>query len=324
MGKYIVRRILQFIPVFIGATLIIFAMIFALPGDPVRALAGERPMTDGEYQRYQDEYNLEDPFLIQYGKYLGVLPVDPVGLDEEGPGFDGLLQGNLGRSFAGREVSDIIRQRLPITARLALIAFASEILIGIAAGILAGVRKGKFLDQLVLVSTIALISIPSLVLGYLAQLVFGVQLGWFQINAASGTWTALLLPGLVLGSYSVAYIARLARTSMIETLSADFVKTATAKGLERRSVVGKHALRNSLIPVVTYLGVDIGGLMAGAVITEGIFNVPGLGNMVFRSISSREGFVVVGIVTFFVIVYMIASLLVDIMYAALDPRIRYE
>ncbi len=324
MGKYILRRLLQFIPVFTGATLIIFAMIFALPGDPVRALAGERPMTDAEYNRYQDEYNLEDPFFIQYGKYLGVLPVDPVGIDEEGPGFNGLLQGNLGKNFSGRPVSDIIAQRLPITARLALIAFGAEILIGILAGILAAVRKGKFLDQLVLVSTIALVSIPSLVLGYIAQLVFGVKLGWFQVSASSGTWSALLLPGLVLGAYSVAYIARLSRTSLIETLSADFVKTATSKGLTRRTVVGKHAMRNSLIPVVTYLGVDIGGLMAGAVITEGIFNVPGLGNMVFRSIGSREGFVVVGIVTFFVIVYMVASLLVDVLYAALDPRIRYE
>ncbi|MFT5222749.1 MAG: oligopeptide transport system permease protein [Glaciecola sp.] len=324
MGKYILRRVLQFVPVFLGATLIIFAMIFALPGDPIRALAGERPMTDSEYNRYADEYNLEDPFFVQYGKFVGVVPVDPVGLDEEGPGFDGLLQGNLGSNFNGRPVSDIIKQRLPITARLALIAFGSSILLGITAGILAAIRNAKLLDQLVLVSTIALVAIPSLVLGYVAQLVFGVKLGWFDVNASSGTWTSLFLPGMVLGSYSVAYIARLSRTSLIETLSADYVKTATSKGLTRRSVVGKHAMRNSLIPVVTYLGVDIGGLLAGSVIIEGIFNIPGLGNAVFRAILAREGFVVVGVVTFFVIVYMVASLLVDLLYATLDPRIRYE
>ncbi len=324
MGKYIARRVLQFIPVFIGATLIIFSMVFALPGDPIRVLGGERPVPANVRQELTDRYNLDDSLLVQYSKYIGLIPEDEIEVSGENPGFDGVLQGDFGESFTGRPVSDIIAQRLPITVRLALIAFGFEMVLGIIAGVVAGVRKGSFADNLVLVSTIAVISIPSLVLGYVAQLVFGVRLGWFTINAAEGTWSALVLPGMVLGALSLAYIARLTRTSLIENLQSDYVKTATAKGLERRSVVGKHALRNSLIPVVTFLGVDLGNLMAGAVITEGIFNVPGLGQQVFRSISSREGFVVVGVVTFFVLVYMVASLVVDILYAALDPRIRYE
>lgn len=323
MGKYIARRLLQFIPVFIGATFIIFYMVYTLPGDPIRALGGERPMSQTEIQVLTDRYNLDDNLPVQYLKYVGVMPQDSVA-GEDAAGFDGVLQGNFGQTFTQREVSDIIAQRLPITFRLAIVAFVFEMILGIIAGVVAGVRKGSYIDNLVLVSTIAVISVPSLVLGFVAQLVFGVRLGWFTINAAEGTFTALLLPGFVLGALSLAYIARLTRTSLVENLRADYVRTATSKGLERRSVIGKHALRNSLIPVVTFLGVDIGQLMAGAVVTEGIFNVPGLGQAVFRAISNREPAVVVGIVTFFVLVYMLASLIVDIMYAALDPRIRYE
>jgi oligopeptide transport system permease protein len=208
--------------------------------------------------------------------------------------------------------------------RLALLAFGFEVVLGIIAGILAGVRKGGFVDNLVLVSTLVVIAIPIFVLGFLAQLVMGVRLGWFPVSGVQQGLYSYLLPAIVLGSVSLAYIARLTRTSLIENLRADYVRTATAKGLSRRRVVGIHTFRNSMIPVVTFLAIDLGSLMGGAIITETIFNIPGLGRAVFEGVQRQEGTVVVGIVTFLVVVYMVANLLVDLLYAVLDPRIRYE
>lgn len=325
--RYIVRRLLQFIPVFFGATFLIFAMVFALPGDPIRALSGDRPMNTITLDTLTDVYNLDDPLVIQYGKYVGVLPQDPIELrgETEGEGFQGVLQGDFGVSITGgREVSDIMAEAIPVTAKLALMAFTYEVILGLLAGILAGLRKGSFLDNLVLVGTLAVIAIPVFVLGYIAQLVLGVQFAIFPITASQGTFYQLILPAIVLGSLSLAYIARLTRSSLAENLSSDYIKTATAKGLSRRRVVGKHALRNSLIPVITFLGVDLGALMGGAIITEGIFNVPGVGLTVFRAINQQDGSVVVGVTTFLVVIFVISNLLVDLTYAWLDPRIRYE
>ena len=307
MGRYIIRRLLQFIPVFIGATFLIFAMVFALPGDPIRALAGERPMPESVRVALTEQYNLDDPLPVQYVKYIG-----------------GVVQGDFGTDFRGREVTDIMKERIPRTARLALVAFAFEIMIGIPAGVLAGIRQKGFFDTLVLVSTLTVISIPIFVLGFMAQLTFGVRLGWLPVAGIQDGWKSYILPGLVLGSVSLAYVARLTRASLTENLRADYVRTAKAKGLTSRRVTGVHTLRNSLIPVVTYLGVDLGALLGGAIVTESVFNIPGLGNEVYSAIVRQEGTVVVGITTFLVIVYMITNLLVDVTYAILDPRIRYE
>lgn len=317
MGRYFIRRVLQFIPVFLGATFLIYALVFALPGDPIRALGGDKPLADSVVEALNERYNLNDPLMIQYGKYIGVLP-------DGDKGFDGILQGDLGEDFRGRQVSDLIKQRLPVTARLATVAFIVEIILGLIAGILAGLKKGGFLDNLVLVSTVAVISIPSLVTGFLAQIVFGVELQWLPVAGIQRGWISYVMPGIVLASLSLAYIARLTRTSLVENLRTDYVRTATAKGLTRGRVVGIHTLRNSMIPVVTFLAVDLGGLMGGAIITETIFNLPGLGRAVFQAIFAQEGTTVVGIVSFLVFVYMTANLVVDFAYAALDPRIRYE
>ena len=338
MGRHIIRRILQFIPVFFAATFLIFYMVFALPGDPIRALAGEKPMPEPVYRALVSRYNLDDPLLVQYGKYIGIWPdADPSCTEDEAKRqqiergeipaetcFNGVLQGDFGESFSRRDVGDILRQKIPVTAKLALMAFVFEIMLGIPAGVLAGLKRGSFLDNLVLITTTAVISIPVFVLGYSLQILFGVELGWFPVSSASGSFEALMLPAIVLGATSLAYVARLTRTALVENMRADYVRTATAKGLPRRRVVGKHALRNSLIPVVTYLGIDLGALMGGAIITEGIFNVPGIGTEVFRAVRQQEGAVVVGIVTFLVIVFMVSTLIVDIMYAWLDPRIRYD
>jgi oligopeptide transport system permease protein len=307
VGRYVIRRLLQFIPVFFGATFFIFAMVFAIPGDPIRALFGDRPVSENTIRALREEYNLNDPLLVQYWKYI-----------------TGVFQGDLGTTFNGREVSDILAQSFPVTLRLALTAFVIEAIIGLAAGVLAGLRRGSFMDNLVRITTIILVAIPVFVLGYTAQLVLGVQLGWFPIAGIRDGWLSYVLPGLVLASLGLAFIARLTRTSLIENLRADYVRTATAKGLKRSRVVGRHTLRNSLIPVVTYLGIDLGTLMVGAIVTEGVFNLPGIGRQVFQATISQENSVVVGIVTLAVIVFMVSNLVVDMLYAVLDPRIRYE
>ncbi|MEX1179134.1 MAG: ABC transporter permease [Nitriliruptor sp.] len=307
MGTYTARRLLQMIPVFIGATLIIFFMVFAIPGDPIQAMAGERRLNEATLTAIRDRYNLNDPFLIQYVKYLA-----------------GVVTGDFGRAFNGREVADIIRDTFPVTLRLAAVAFVFEAIIGGIAGVLAGLRRGSFIDNLVLVSTTAIISIPVFVLGYALQLVVGVRFDLLPIAGIRDGWISFIMPGFVLGAVSLAYIARLLRTSLVENLQADYIRTATSKGLSRFRVVGRHGLRNSLIPVVTYLGIDLGTLMAGAIITEGIFNIPGVGGAVFDAIRQQETPVVVGIVTILVIVFIVANLLVDLLYGVLDPRIRYE
>ena len=307
MARYIARRLLLAIPVLIGASFLIFAMVFALPGDPIRALGGDRPISPAVQAQLRAEYNLDDPLVVQYGKYVG-----------------GLLQGDLGTDFSGRPVSNILAETVPVTVTLALVALTFEAVFGLLAGVLAGIRQKSFFDSLVLVSTTLIVSIPVFVLGFVAQYVLGLKLGIFPIAGVASGFQGYLLPGFVLAALSLAYIARLTRTSLVENLRNDYVRTAKAKGLSPTSVVGKHTLRNSLIPVVTYLGADLGLLLSGAIVTEGIFNIPGLGRAVFQAIQSQEGNVVVGVVTLFVFVYIVFNLLVDVLYAALDPRIRYE
>jgi oligopeptide transport system permease protein len=307
MARYIARRLLLAIPVLIGASFLVFAMVFALPGDPIRALSGDRPLSQSVQQELRDRYNLDDPLLVQYGKYVG-----------------NLVQGDLGTDFRGRPVSELLERTVPVTVKLALVALAFEAVFGLLAGVLAGIRQKSFFDSLVLVTTTLIVSIPVFVLGFMAQYVLGLRLGLFPIAGVADGFQGYLLPGFVLAALSLAYVARLTRTSLVENLRNDYVRTAKAKGLTPTTVVGKHTLRNSLIPVVTFLGADLGALMSGAVVTEGIFNIPGLGRAVFQAIRAQEGTVVVGIVTLFVFVYIIFNLLVDVLYAALDPRIRYE
>ena len=307
MGRYIARRLLLTIPVLLGATFLIFAMVYALPGDPIRALSGDRPLSQAVQAQLRQQFNLGDPLLVQYGKYM----IDAVQFD-------------FGTDFRGRPVLDTIVQRMPVTARLALVAVAFELFIGVVAGVLAGIRRNGYFDNLVLVSTTLVVSIPILVLAFIAQLLFGLKLGWFPIAGTREGLYSYILPGLVLASGSLAYVARLTRTSMGENLRADYVRTARAKGLSPRTVVVRHTLRNSLIPVVTFIGADIGTLMGGAIVTEGVFNIPGIGRAIFDAIRAQEGAVVVGITTLLVLVFIFFNLVVDVLYAVLDPRIRYD
>jgi oligopeptide transport system permease protein len=307
MGRYVARRLLLTIPVLIGASFLIFAMVYALPGDPIRALAGDRPLSPAVVAQLREQFHLNDPLGVQYLKYVG-----------------DLLQGDLGTDFNGRAVWDTIARTLPVTIRLTIVAVLFEIVIGIVAGVLAGIRRNGYFDNLVLVSTTIIVSIPILVLAFFAQYVFGLKLGLFPIAGVRDGWYSYLLPGLVLASGSLAYVARLTRTSVAENMRADYVRTARAKGLPRRTVIVRHTLRNSLIPVVTYIGADIGSLLGGAIVTESVFNLPGIGRELFDSVRAQEGAVVVGIVTLMVLFFIFFNLVVDVLYAVLDPRIRYD
>ena len=304
MGRYVIRRLLQMIPVIIGVTFIIFVMVYALPGDPTVGRCGERPCSAAYIAKFRAEHNLDKPLVVQYLLYLA-----------------GLFHGDLGTTFTGRSVAHELAIRWPTTIKLALMAITVEVVIGISAGVIAGIRRGKFIDTLVTVSTLVLISIPIFVIGGLAQLIFGVRLGWFPVTSTQGTFYQLLMPAFVLASVSVAYVARLMRTNLVENLRADYVRTARAKGLSNARTVGVHTLRNSLIPVITYIGIDLGALMGGAIITEKIFNVNGVGNFLYRGILTKDGSIVVGTITMLVLVFLLANLIVDILYGILDPRI---
>lgn len=303
MATFIVRRVLQMIPVFLGTIFVLYLAVFGL-GDPIAGRCGERPCQPGYVAKFTEEYNLDQPLPVQYVLYLGKL-----------------LQGDLGTNFYGNEVAHELAIRYPTTITLTAIAISCEVLIGITAGVLAGIRKGRFLDNLVLVSTLCVIAVPVFVIGTMAQLVFGVRLGIFPVTSTQGTFYQLLLPGFVLGTLSVAFVSRLTRASLVENLRADYVRTGKAKGLTNRRVIGVHTLRNSLIPVVTFVGTDIGTLMGGAVVTERIFNINGIGGFIFRSVNQKDGVSVVGAVVVLVLVYLLMNLIVDILYGVLDPRI---
>ena len=306
MGKYIIRRLLQMIPVIVGVTFIIYVAVFAL-GDPTVGRCGERACPEGYIAKFRADYNLDKPLIVQYLLYMG-----------------NLVQGDLGTNFFGNKVTDELATRWPTTLKLGTMAVVIESVIGITAGVLAGIRRGKFIDNLVTVSTLFLISIPIFVIGSFAQLIFGVRLGWFPVTATQGTTYQLIMPAFVLASASLAYIARLMRANLGENLRADYVRTAKAKGLSNRRTIGVHTLRNSLIPVITFIGIDIGTLMGGAIVTERIFNINGIGNFLYRSIGQKDGASVVGTILCLVLIYLLVNLIVDVLYGFLDPRISHD
>ncbi|MEV2213041.1 ABC transporter permease [Streptomyces sp. NPDC050997] len=309
MGRYVARRLLQMIPVFIGTTLLIFLMVYALPGDPVRGLFGDKGGSPQVIAALRHEYGLDQPILVQYWHYMK----------------DMILHADFGTQIAsGRPVTDVLGDAFPVTLRLASLAFVIEVVLGIALGIMAGMRAGRLTDNVVLLVSLLLISVPVFVLGFILKVVFAFELNWLPPNVNDSTnYNELLMPAIVLAAASLAYVTRLTRTSVAENLRADYIRTAIAKGLPKSRVVGVHLMRNSLIPVITYLGTDIGALMGGAVVTEGLFNIKGVGGTIYESIVRREGTTLVGLVTILVLVYLLANLLVDLLYAVLDPRIRY-
>ncbi|MFY1687848.1 ABC transporter permease [Plantactinospora sp. WMMB782] len=312
MFRYIVRRLLQMVLAFFGTTLIVYALMFAGQGDPIQALAGERPVSAAQRAYLTEKFHLDQTgvggFFYRYFDYVG-----------------NLLRGDLGDSLTGRDIGDMLAQAWPVTVKLAVIGLLVAILVGVTAGVIAGLRRGGIFDNATLALTLLVLGIPTIVLAPLAQYFLGVKLPIFPPTAgADPSLHALLLPGIVLGSLSLATALRLTRTSVAENLRSDYVRTARAKGLPVRRIVTVHVLRNSLIPVITFLGVELGNLMSGAIITEGVFNIPGVGFNLFRGIKTEDGPLVVGLVSVLVVVYLVSNLVVDVLYAVLDPRIRYE
>lgn len=292
---------------FFGTTLLIYFMVFAMPGDPIIALFGDRGVNEAVAEQLRHQYHLDQPFFMQYLIYIG-----------------GIFHGDFGTSFSGQPVGQILAATFPVTLRLALMAVALEMIVGIAIGLVAGLRKGKLFDATSLVVSLLLISTPVFVIAFVAQFVFAIKLGWARPTVSgSAGFLELLLPAVVLATLGIAYIIRLTRSSVIDTASQDFVRTAYSKGLSRQRVIRVHILRNSLIPVMTYISIDFGILLVGATVTEGIFNVPGVGRTLYQAIIRGEGPTVVSFVTVMVLIYLVVNLLTDLLYAVLDPRIRY-
>ncbi|MET7318194.1 ABC transporter permease [Streptomyces thermoviolaceus] len=306
MGRYVVRRLLQMIPVFVGATALLFVMVNVM-GDPVAGLCGERACDTATAAQLKQEFGLDQPLWRQYATYMS-----------------NVFTGDFGTAFNGRPVLELMASAFPVTVRLTLVAVVFEIVVGVTLGVLTGLRRGRPVDTAVLLATLVVISAPTFVTGLLLQLLLGVRWGWIRPSVPpQAPLDQLILPGLVLASVSLAYVTRLTRTSLAENRRADYVRTAVAKGLPRRRVVVRHLLRNSLIPVVTFIGTDVGALMGGAIVTERIFNIHGVGYQLYQGILRQNTQTVVGFVTVLVLVFLIANVLVDLLYAVLDPRIRY-
>lgn len=297
------------IPILLGAATIVFALMFIVPGDPARLLMGQH----GDEQTLatiRKELGLDEPVYIQYAKFIGRL-----------------ARGDLGMSYRQkRPVAQIIRERFPATAKLAVVSMFIAVIIGVAAGILAASFRNTVLDWLVMVFSLSGISMPVFWLGMMLILVFASGLGWLPVGGygRSGDIRHIALPALSLAAISVGYIARMMRSSMLEVIGKDYIRTARAKGLSRKAVILRHALKNAFIPVITIIGINFASLLGGAVATETVFAWPGLGRATVDAIRVRDLPVVEGCVMFLAFIFVIANLLVDLSYAWLDPRIRLD
>lgn len=338
MGKYILKRVLQFIPVFLGVTIIMFLLQNVVPGDPIKLIAGDKALspeteiaikaqhglilTDDDGNPVYDENGdtIETPLPQQYVTYLS-----------------GLLHGDLGTSYKkSMPVADILAQKYPYTVKLAIVAICIEAVVGIGAGLVSAIKRYSFWDVFVTLFTSVMVAMPAFWLGMILQLVFGIWIKdatggafYLPISGAGGVngefedWVYYILPAITLASVSTAYTARIMRSQLLEVMNQDYIRTARAKGLSRRDVIWHHALKNAMIPVVTYIGIDFGTMLAGAILTETVFNWPGVGNEIYNAISQRDWPIVMGGVTVIVVVVMVINLVVDVSYAFLDPRIRF-
>lgn len=317
MGKFVIRRLLQMVLVLIGATMVLFSCLFILPGDPVATIGGsDRARDPAVIAELRQRYSLDKPLYVQYERYVV-----------------NVVKGNLGSSYKqGRPVSKILKHDLGRTVQLAVVAVLIEIALGIVAGIVAAVFRYSWYDVLSTVGTTLAVGIPVVVLGLVLQEVFAVKTAhlhgawrWirFPLFGRRG-WKSFVLPGFTLAIIDLAFVTRLMRGTLLEVLRADYVRTARAKGLTERAVVLKHALRNAIIPVLTYVGISFGTLLGGALITEQVFAWGGLGQELVSAIQVQDNPIVVAIVSYSVLVFVVLSLVVDLAYAAIDPRIRLE
>jgi peptide/nickel transport system permease protein len=304
----VARRLVALIPVLFGISLLVFVLNAVALGDPARAMLGQRG--DPELiAQIRKEYALDRPLWVQYATWMGRL-----------------VQGNLGRSYhQQRPVSDVIAERFPATFRLAVAATAIAVAAGLGMGIAAALRPGSQLDHLLMGAAVIGISTPVFWLGLMLSLLFAVWLGWLPVSGyGDGALANLVLPALALGALHTGTIARMTRSSLLEVVRQDYVQAARAKGLGEVAVIGKHALKNALIPVVTVIGIGLADLLVGAPLTETVFAWPGLGRMLVAAVGQRDLPVVMGAVLVFAVIYVLGSLLVDLAYLVIDPRIRRD
>ena len=306
MLRYLLRRVVLTIPVLLGVATLVFSLIHLVPGDPAVAMLGEAA-TASDLADLRTRLGLDRPLLAQYGDYLG-----------------GLVRGDLGTSFRwNTPVALEIVSRLANTVQLAIAAMAVAVTIAIPLGVIAALYRGRAADQVAMTASLVGISMPNFWLGPLLALVFAVQLGWLPVSGI-GTPANLVLPAATLGAALAAILARMTRASLIDELRELYVTAARARGLSRTRTVIAHALRNSLIPVVTILGLQFGAVLTGTIITETIFAWPGVGRLLIQAISFRDYPLVQGCILFIAVTYVAVNLTVDVVYAWLDPRIRYQ
>ncbi len=316
MPQYIVRRLLQIVPVLLIVTFMVHALLLAIPGDPARALIGPGESLDAEQlEIIRKEYNLDKPVLVQYSLWLGKV-----------------LRGDLGRSTQNqRPVAQELGTRAWVTLQFGIAALAVTLLIAVPAGILSAVYRGRAVDYIATVLSIGGVAIPNFWLGIMSILLFGVILGWLPTQGyvnifddPVGGLRHMILPASALGITSCALVMRQTRSAMLEVLAQDYVRTARAKGMPQLTVIGVHALRNALLPVVTVFGLQTGRIFAGAVVIETLFGIPGMGQFMVQAIFARDFMAVQGAVLIMALAVLSANLLTDLVYAWLDPRIRYN
>ncbi|MCK4259187.1 MAG: ABC transporter permease [Halanaerobiales bacterium] len=306
MTNYIIKRLLQMIPVVIGVSLIVFSLMHLTPGDPVQIMLGEYAQ-QSEIDQVRDVLGLNDPIYVQYFRFIG-----------------GAIHGDFGDSLYFRKpVMELISARLGYTLTLSVVGMIISYLIAFPVGIISAVKQNTWVDDLGMVGALLGVSMPNFWLGMMLILLFSLKLGWLPASGV-GTWKHLILPAVTVGTSGAALTTRLVRSSMLEVIRKDFVRTARAKGLSEKVVIYKHALRNALIPVITIIGLRLGFILGGAVITETIFGRPGVGRLMVDSIFRRDYLVVQGVTLIIAFSILMANLVIDLTYSFIDPRIRYD
>lgn len=313
MGKYIRNRLLMMVILLLGMTFIVFASLYIAPGDPAELAAGPSATT-AEVEAMRSYLGLNQPFLVQYGRYLW-----------------NLLHGNLGTSYLTRQpIVDELAVRLPNTLNLAVFSMLLACIVGIPLGIISALHKDTWIDNLLTTLSLIGISTPSFWLGTLLIIFFCVRLGWFPTGGMDHPfWTAIglrqvFLPGLSLSLQVMASFVRIGRSSMLDVLGSDYIRTAKSKGLSQRKITWVHALRNALIPLLTQMGTSFGGLLGGAIVTEQVFAINGIGTYLMNAISQRNYVVVQSTVLVIAFMFVVVNLIVDLLYVVVDPRIKYE
>lgn len=306
MKGFFLRRLAVVIPTVIGAVTLVFFFLHMIPGDPVEVMLGETAQ-QADKERLRQELGLNQPLYVQYGRFMA-----------------GIVQGDLGGSyFYRRPVVQVIAERVPATVELALAAFLVAGLIAIPLGIIAALREGTVVDNAAVLFSLVGVSLPNFWLGPLLIILFSIKLGWFPVSGRAGI-ASLVLPAITLGAAFAAILSRMTRASLLERLGEDYLMVARAKGLPEWKVILKHALRNALIPIITVMGLQIGALLSGAIITENVFSWPGIGTLLINAIEARDYPLVQGCILFISLSYVLVNLLTDLFYGWADPRIRLK